>query len=78
MDAVMVFDVAKTKNKKSTIWLGMRGRDAARKVDSLGGHFTGFHEQFLRDRIYRESKQSHHQFTIFSWWRSREFIPRSR
>ena len=30
-DAVMVLDMAKPKNKKSTIWPGMRGRDAARK-----------------------------------------------
>ena len=27
----MVLDTAKPKNKKSIIWLGMRGRDAARK-----------------------------------------------
>ena len=27
----MVLDMAKPKNKQSTIWLGMRGRDAARK-----------------------------------------------
>ena len=28
----MVLDMAKLKNKKSNIWLGMRGRDAARKL----------------------------------------------
>ena len=28
----MVLDMAKPKNKKSTIWPGMRGRDAARKL----------------------------------------------
>ena len=27
----MVLDTAKSKYKKSTIWLGMRGRDAVRK-----------------------------------------------
>ena len=27
----MMLDVARPKNKKSTIWPGMRGRDAARK-----------------------------------------------
>ena len=27
----MVLDTAKPKNRKSTIWLGMRGRDAVRK-----------------------------------------------
>ena len=28
----MVLDMTKPKNKKSTIWPGMRGRDAARKL----------------------------------------------
>ena len=28
----MVLDMASPKNKQSTIWLGMRGRDAARKL----------------------------------------------
>ena len=28
----MVLDMAKLKNKQSTIWPGMRGRDAARKL----------------------------------------------
>ena len=28
----MVLDMAKPKNKQSTIWPGMRGRDAARKL----------------------------------------------
>ena len=28
----MVLDMAKPKNKQSTVWLGMRGRDAARKL----------------------------------------------
>ena len=28
----MVLDMAKPKNRKSTIWPGMRGRDAARKL----------------------------------------------
>ena len=27
-----MLDMAKPKNQKSTIWLGMRGRDAARKL----------------------------------------------
>ena len=27
----MVLDTARPKNKNSTVWLGMRGRDAARK-----------------------------------------------
>ena len=28
----MVLDMAKPKNKQSTIWPGLRGRDAARKL----------------------------------------------
>ena len=27
-----------------------------KKVDSLGGHFTGIHDRFLRDPVYRESQ----------------------
>ena len=50
----MVLDMAKPKNKKSTIRLEMRGRDAAKKVDSQGEHFTGIHDRFLRDPVYRE------------------------
>ena len=34
----------------------MRGRDAARRVDSQGGHFTGIHDRFVRDPVYRESQ----------------------
>ena len=36
---------------------GMRGRDAVcKKVDSQGEHFTGIHDRFLRDPVYRESQ----------------------
>ena len=52
----MVFDTAKPKNRKSTMWPGMRGRDAAKKVDSQSGHFTGIHYRFLRDPVYHESQ----------------------
>ena len=27
-----------------------------KRVDSQGGHFTGIHDRFLRDPVYRESK----------------------
>ena len=27
-----------------------------KKVDSQGGHFTGIHDRFLRDPVYRESQ----------------------
>ena len=52
----MVLDTAKLENRKSTKKLGMRGRHAAKKVDSQGGHFTGIHDRFLRDPVYRESQ----------------------
>ena len=48
---VMVLDTAKPKNRKSIIWPGMRGRDAAKRVDSQGEHFTSIHDRFLRDPI---------------------------
>ena len=52
----MVLDTAKPKNRKSTIVPGMRGRDAARRVDSQGEHLKGIHDRFLRDQVYRESQ----------------------
>ena len=52
----MVLDMARPKYKESTTWLGMSGRDAVKKVDSQGEHFTGIHDRFLRDPVYRESQ----------------------
>ena len=52
----MVLDTARPKYKENTTWLGMRGRDAVKKVDSEGEHFTGIHDRFLRDPVYRESQ----------------------
>ena len=49
----MVLDMAKRKNRKSTICPGMRERDAARK-STLGEHFTSSHDRFLRDTVYRD------------------------
>ena len=51
----MVLDMARPKYKKSTIWLGMRGRDAVRK-STQGEHLKGIHDRFLRDPVYRESQ----------------------
>ena len=34
----------------------MRGRDAVKKVDSQGENFTGIHDRFFRDPVYRESQ----------------------
>ena len=52
----MVLDMAKPKNKKSTIWPGLRGRDAAKELTLKGEHFNGIHDRFLRDPVYRESQ----------------------
>ena len=46
----------KTEEQKSTSWLGMRGRECCKKVDSQDEHFTGIHDRFLRDPVYRESQ----------------------
>ena len=51
-----MLDTAKPKNRKSTILLGMRGRDAARKLNPKVDIFTGIHDRFLRDPVYRESQ----------------------
>ena len=52
----MVLDTARPKYKDNTIWLGMRGRDAVKKVDTQSEHFTRIHDRFLRDPVYRESQ----------------------
>ena len=52
----MVLGMAKPKYKKSTTWLGMRGRDAVRKSNPKVNIFTGIHDRFLRDPVYRESQ----------------------
>ena len=51
-----MLDMARPKNKKSTIWPSMRVRDAARKSTLKGEHFEGIHDRFLRDPVYRESQ----------------------
>ena len=51
----MVLNMAKPKNRKSTTWLGMRGRDAVRK-STLKVNITGTHDRFLRDPVCRESQ----------------------
>ena len=52
----MVLDMARPKNKKSTFWPGMRGRDVAREVDFQGEHFAGIHDRFHSDPDYREAQ----------------------
>ena len=51
-----MLDMARPKNKKSTIWPSMRVRDAARKSTLKGEHFEGIHDRFFRDPVYRESQ----------------------
>ena len=53
--AVMVLDTAIPKNRKSTKWPGMRGRDAARKL-TLKVDILQVHDRFLRDPVHRESQ----------------------
>ena len=52
----MVLDTAKLKNRKSTTQPGMRGKRCCKRVDSQGEHFTGVHDRFFRDQVYRESQ----------------------
>ena len=52
----MVLDTARPKYKENTTWLGMRGRDAVRNSTLKVDFFTGNHDRFLRDPVYRESQ----------------------
>ena len=46
----------KTEEQKEyhTAWNAWKR--CCKKVDSQGGHFTGIHDRFLRDPVYRESQ----------------------
>ena len=53
----MVLDTRQIRGtKNSTIWPGMRGRDAARKSTPKVNFFTAIHDRFLRDPVYRASQ----------------------
>ena len=52
----MVLDTARPKYKENTIRPGMRGKRCCKRVDTQGEHFTGIHDRFLRDPVYRESQ----------------------
>ena len=52
----MVLDMAKPKNKKGTIWPGMRGRDAARKLTLKVNILQVFTIDFSQIKCYRESQ----------------------
>ena len=53
---IMVLDTARPRYKENTSWLGMCGRDAARKLTLKVDLFAGNHDRFLRDPVYRESQ----------------------
>ena len=55
-DLLMVLDMARPEYKKSTTWLGNAWKRCCKKVDSQGEHFTGIHDRFPRDPVYRESQ----------------------
>ena len=42
--------------RENTIWLWNARKRCCKKVDSQGEHFTGIHDRFLRDPVYRESR----------------------
>ena len=52
----MVFNMAKPKNKKSTIWPGMRGRDAARMLTLKVNILQVFTIDSSEIHFYRESQ----------------------
>ena len=52
----MVLDMARPNNKKSTIWPGKRGRDAARKSTLKVNILQVFTIDFSEIQFYRESK----------------------
>ena len=52
----MVLDMARPKYKESTIWLGMRGRDAVRKSTLKGNILQVFTIDFSEIQIYHESQ----------------------
>ena len=45
----------KTEEKKEYHSAWNAWKRCCKKVDSQGGHFTGIHDRFLRDPVYRES-----------------------
>ena len=52
----MVLDTAKLKNRKSSKKAWNAWKRCCKRVDSQGEHFTGIHDGFLRDPVYRESQ----------------------
>ena len=52
----MVLDMAKTKVQREYHLLWNAWKRCCKKVDSQGEHFTGIHDRFPRDPVYRESQ----------------------
>ena len=52
----MVLDTARPKFKENTTWLGMRGRDAARKSTPMVDILQVFTIDFSEIQFYRESQ----------------------
>ena len=52
----MVLDMAKTEEQKEYHIAWNAWNRCCKKVDSQGGLFTGIHDRFLRDPVYRESQ----------------------
>ena len=55
-DVVMVLDMARPKNRKEYHMAWNAWKRCCKKVDSQGQHFTGIHDRFLRDPVYRETQ----------------------
>ena len=51
-----MLDMARPKNKKGYHMAWNDWKRFCKKVDSQGEHFTGIHDRFLRDPVYRESQ----------------------
>ena len=71
----MLLDTAKLKNKKSTIWLGMRGRDVVGKltpkVNILQVFTTDFSE--IKFIVNRNSQSDGQNKSVLRWtnWQSK-------
>ena len=46
----------KTEVQREYHWAWNAWKRCCKKVDSQGEHFTGIHDRFLRDPVYRESQ----------------------
>ena len=49
----MVLDTARLKYKKEYYLAWKAWKRCCKKVDSQGEHFTGIHDRFLRDPVFR-------------------------